>query len=373
MFAIKLAPLMMMTALILPRPNAWANPAGKESVLDIQQGDEIGEASQLLKAKKWAEAAILLRSSLRKSWSTPVAIDLARALVFSGRREEALTVLGQALGHERSTQSRRSLIQKSRVLSRVFLTNATFQIHQDGVNLMMARKYRAAREKFEKVLEQDTANVESLIRLGQCLVLEGDYDSASERLRLARRLNPYESEVQLWLGRALYQRGELGEALEELKAAYQDQPTSEVASIWLAETWVALGNRDQALRLLHDNVTVRPDNVGAIVALARLRLNATSPHDSHAAWESRKELQLALSRLSGYLAATSSSALPMPGTPASAITTGDSDAVSVLPAAPSSNELALDQRNSENELRHEIQRLMSEADSRIERGQQPSS
>ena len=134
---------------------------------------------------------------------------------------------------------------------------------------MMVRKYRAARDKFEKSLEQEPANVESLIRLGQCLVLEGDYDSASERgLRLARRLNPYEPEVQLWLGPTSHQRGELGEALEQLRTAYQDQPTSEVASIWLAETLVALGSRDQALQLLKDNVKQRPDNVRGDCGLA---------------------------------------------------------------------------------------------------------
>ena len=120
--------LTLVAAFLLPHSNAWAVFAGNEpdprpqnagSILGIQQGDEIVEARQLLKAKKWAEAAILLSSALRKNWSTSGASDLARALVFSGRREDALTVLGQALGPEKSTRVRRSLIAKSRVFSRI--------------------------------------------------------------------------------------------------------------------------------------------------------------------------------------------------------------------------------------------------------------
>ena len=115
---------------------------------------------------------------------------------------------------------------------------------------------------------------------------------------------------------------------------------------------------------------------GAIVASPASAERDFSARLAGRVGESKKSPQLALSRLSGYLAATSSSALPMPGTPAGDILpmpVSDSDSVSIVPAAPSSNELALDQRRSENGLRHEIQWLMSEADSRIEHSQLPSS
>lgn len=328
---------------------------GAAEIADSANSIESGEARNLIENHKWAEAAIVLRSEITQNpGSLPIALDLARTLVLSGRREDALTVLEQRLNRERSAKIRTALIRRIRILAQVFLTSSDFQLHQDGVNLMMVRKYRTAREKFDKAIEQEPSNVDNLIRVGQCMVLAGDYDSAAERLRLARRLDPYEPEVRLWLGRALHQRGEINEAMEELKAAYDEQPGSEIAAIWYAEALVSLGQRDQALRVLENDVQRKPDNVGSLVALARLRLTNSSPRDSQAAWASRRDLQLALSRLPAYLDAASSSALPMPAAP--------SDSPSVIAA---SSDLSLDQRRPEEDLKREIDKLMATAEARI--------
>jgi predicted Zn-dependent protease len=337
------------------------------------------DAQSLMNAKKWAEAAIVLRAELAQSPAQrrQISIALSRALIFSGRREEALSVLSQALSRESSASVRKSLTQKIRIFSQIFLTNTGFQLHQDGVNLMMARKYRAAREKFDKALEQESTNVANLIRVGQCMVLEGDYDSAAERLRLANRLDPYEPEVRLWLGRALHQRGEIAEATDELKAAYDEQPGSEIAAIWYAETLISQGQQAEAIRVLQNDVDQRPDNVGSLVTLARLRLlslgstsdSALTEKQSQTVWQSRRELQLALSRLPTYLDAASSSVVPMPASPTddpSHETTGDPLAAST-PAATllSSNDLAVDQRRPEDELKREIEKLLSDVDTRL--------
>jgi tetratricopeptide (TPR) repeat protein len=330
------------------------------------------DAQKLISNKKWAEAAVVLRAELAESAPAPaekIAVLLSRALVFSGRREEALAVLSQTLSREKSAPLKRELIQKIRITAQVFLTNTDFQLHQDGVNLMMARKYRAAREKFDKALEQEPTNVANLIRVGQCMALGGDYDSAAERLRLAERLDPYEPEVRLWLGRALHQRGEIAEATEELKAAYDEQPGSEIAATWYAETLVSHGQKNEALRVLENDVEQRPDNVGSLVSLARMRIkalqgvaNASNKDALAAAWQSRRELQLALSRLPTYLDTASSSVVPLPGSPETPDTTG------ITPPAPApANDLAVDQRRPEDELKREIERLMSDADARIER------
>ena len=63
----------------------------------LLQSYDLSEARALIAKQKWPEAAIVLRSAYRVNPSSlPVAIQLATALAYSGRREEALSLLGQA-------------------------------------------------------------------------------------------------------------------------------------------------------------------------------------------------------------------------------------------------------------------------------------
>jgi tetratricopeptide (TPR) repeat protein len=215
--------------------------------------------------------------------------------MYSGRREEALNVLSQA-SERRDKGTRATMTRRLRLLSRLFISNAVFQTYQDGVNLMVAKKYRAARDKFDQALEQEPDNVEVLTRLGQALSLDQKYDSSVERLRLARRLNPYEPEIRLWLGHAMHQRGELDEALVELKAAHQDLKDSELAAIWYAEALSASGSKPMALQILEESVRSKPGHLSALLAAAQMRIG----NDSRSLWSARKELQLVQSRVGEY-------------------------------------------------------------------------
>jgi len=255
------------------------------------------EAEALSLQKKWADAAVVFRATLRQNPEhTGAALGLARALAFSGRREEALTLLLRFA--DQTTGDRRTVfIRRAKVLGRVFLTNNTFQLYQDGLNFMQTAKIRAARERFEKALEQEPDNVEILTRLGQTLMAEKDFDSASERLRLATRLGPFEPEIRLWLGHALHQRGELKEALEELRAAHQALPDLEMGVLWLAATLISSGQRAAAIQFLTDSCQRHPGHLLALFQLARLRLQSPDSKSSQALWASRKDLQLILSRL----------------------------------------------------------------------------
>jgi tetratricopeptide (TPR) repeat protein len=266
--------------------------------LQIPRNANFYEAEQLLAKQKWAEAAIVLRSVLKEEpANTRAAMGLARALVYSGRREEALMVLSQVSERE-SRAARTALQRRIRLLSRLFISNTSFQTYQDGVNLMVSRKYRPAREKFDQALEQEPDNVEILTRLGQALALEGNHDSAVEKLRLARRLNPHEPEIRLWLGNSMHQRGELAEALVELKAAAQsaELKDSELGAIWYAEALYANGQKALALHVLEENAKNRPEHLSTLLASARLRIGS----DSRSLWAARRDLQLVYSRLPQY-------------------------------------------------------------------------
>lgn len=261
--------------------------------------DDYQAARALMAKKKWAEAAIALRSILKDEESPQVVIDLSRALTHSGRREEALGVLSRAAEQARGAR-KTALTRRVRVLSRTFLTTETFQAHQQGMNSLLGKNYREARERFENALVQESNNVEILLRLGQCHVAESDYDSAAERLRLARRLNPHEMETQLWLGRALFHRGELAGAKEALALAHKSLKDSELAPVWLAEVLFALGQRKEGHKVLEADLSAHPMHLMALVTLAHSRYQTAGPRDTQMLWDARRDLQVAMSRLDTY-------------------------------------------------------------------------
>lgn len=275
-----------------PSSDPWTQEVGYENT-------DYLEARQLMKERKWPEAAIVLRSLLRKSPESSVTMDLVRALTYAGRREEALSLLGQAASREKKAPRLEQLVKRTRVLSRLFLTNSSFQIYQDGLNLMRAAKYRAARERFEKALEVEPDNVEVLVRIGQSLLLEKDEDSAAERLKLAKKLNPYEPQVRLWLGQAMYRRGELREAVEEFRLAHQELTGSQLAPLWFAQSLRALGSRDAAIKVLETDVVSNPEHLQSLILMAQIRLE-TASRDPQPLWAARKDLQVAVSRIAAY-------------------------------------------------------------------------
>jgi predicted Zn-dependent protease len=222
-------------------------------------------------------------------------MELARALIYLKRREEALSLLVASAALQHGSRQK-ALISRVRVLSRLFLLQRTFQMYQDGLNALQAGKYRPARELFEKALQAEPDNIEILIRIGQCMIFEGDYDSAVERLRLAKRLNPYEPEIRLWLGQAMKERGELEEALTELKFAQEGLGNSARSPLWYAEALLVSGNPRDAVLVLERDEKAHPFHLINILALVRARMQLFR-NGGDSLWSARKNLQAALSRL----------------------------------------------------------------------------
>jgi thioredoxin-like negative regulator of GroEL len=274
------------------------------SAVFADSGD-FAEGKRLALKHRWEEAATVLRGVWKHNPDfVPGAMELARTLVYSGHREEALGVLSQIALKQKPGAKKDALVRRVGVVSRQFLTNKTQQIYQEGSNLLLQAKYRPAREQFEKALGAEPDNVEILVRIGQCFVLEGEIDSAVERLRIARRLDPYEPEISLWLGRALHQRGEVNDSLAQLKFAYETLERSERAPLWYADALRTSGNRRAALLVLDEDAKSEPFHLLAIVALARVRgeMVREGRDLSDALWSARKDLQVALSRLPQFVA-----------------------------------------------------------------------
>lgn len=201
----------------------------------------------------------------------------------------------------------------------------------------MQKKFRAAKERFEKALSEEPSNCAILIRLGESLILDNNYISAVQYLSLAKRLNPFDPEIRLLLGKSLYyQKGTL-EALPELKQAYLALKGSEIASVWLAEALFSSGQPMAAIRLLENDVREYPFHVLSLINSAKMKLQF-GRSDLALCWSARKDLQLAMSRLQDYLA----------------------------PHDPiQESGLIINLQKSGNELRNEIQKLTQQVDGKL--------
>jgi tetratricopeptide (TPR) repeat protein len=288
--------------------------------------------------KKWERAVIVYRGQLKHDpKSSDALIGLATALAYTGKRESALDLLIHASTNAKG-DSKRMLTQKIHLISRVFLTNKTFQYYQDGLNLIRAQKYRVARESFEKALAEEPNNVEVLLRYGQSQFLTEDYKDAKLQFERAKKLNPLEPIIRLWLGRTNYQLGEFHSALSELKTAHAESPQSEMAAIWLAEALFASGQVHPAIRVLDRDLKGEPRHFSSLVLAARLKLQL-------AHWEKS---------MVGMLRRDLQSVLELPS----------SSFGSEVPQLE--KELSLDMRKSELEIKAEIQKLLPQLKIRTE-------
>lgn len=258
------------------------------------------QAKRLLKKKKWAEAAELLKKIVDTDPEDySAASDFARALLHDGRRDEALKFLAamtkRSLGGELAF-----LVRRIKVISRSFLKNETYQHYQNGVILLEAGKYAPAREQFTKALQLEPNNAEVLLRQGQSLILSRNFAEAHGVLRQASELNPYEPEIRLWLGRVEYRVGELDRAIRNLEYAVENLKRSELAPIWFADVLMAKGLPQAAVQALEKDISQEPFHLLSLLALAEIRFSRGTPKETKALWQARKNLQLGLSRFGNY-------------------------------------------------------------------------
>ena len=270
------------------------------------------DAEAYLDRHKWTEARdCYLDIIKRDSGSVTIWVGLATSLTYLGHREEALKRLSQAVNYVKSSQ-KAQLFTRIRVLSRLFLTNTTFQTYQDGLILLTSRKFKPAQEKFEKALSEEADNVEVLMRMGQSTLLDGSPKQALIHFKLAKQLDPFDPEIRLWLGRALQSRGNTGEALVELKEAHyslkdsgkdsakgssrDSGKISETAALWYADSLASSGQIGTALRILSQDSKSNTSHLYSLLAAAKLRTQASRSDAS--SWNlARKDLNLALKRL----------------------------------------------------------------------------
>lgn len=250
----------------------------------------------LLKKRRWPEAVEVLRASGSgaERQTSGALFALSSALVYQGKVGEALKELFAGAGLA-SGDLRRQLISRIGIVSRLFQRNTTFQSYSEGLDLLSNGKWAAARDKLEQARQQEPENCEILTRLGQAHLLNGDADSAAERLREVRSLNPLLAAPRLWLARALHQRGETLPALNEFREVLPLLEGSEMGPIWYAEALVSAQMRPEAIVMLEETLKRQPYLLRAYLELARLRLR-----EANGVWPARKDLQIIQSRTAEY-------------------------------------------------------------------------
>jgi len=255
------------------------------------------DAQGFLREGKWPEALTAFRQLSKESpGSFSIGMGFSRALFESGKRQEAIEIL-RKLGGSDSREYRNRARKRLRVVSHAFLTKETFQIYQDGINYLLVDRIKEAKKSFERALESEPNNVEVLLRLVQCHVYDQEMDRAIERLETIEKLDPFETEMRLWKARIFHLQGKHKLAIDILLKIDDNMEDSEHYTLWLSHAYWGLGERKRATEILAKNVKKHAWNILALLELAKFRLTKGYLNDVRIFLESRKDLQIASSRL----------------------------------------------------------------------------
>lgn len=252
------------------------------------QASDYEKAHQLVVQQKWTEALPLLKALHEEApASMMVGVDLAQTLIRLNRREEAITLL-----------KRYGMTKQAQVAARSFITQESYKLYQEGLNLLESKKYGPSCDRFEKSLEKDQAHLDIQIRLIQCETLDGNIDAALRFVDSVERMYGEQPESTLWKGKALSMKGQTERAVAAFEKAVKMLPTSELAPVWLAETLYANGQKASAFSTLEADLKKNPQHVQSLITLARLKFSQSQNLAQFQ--EVQKDLQIAQSRMEKY-------------------------------------------------------------------------
>lgn len=278
----------------------WPNPLPEE-----MDQSKLSEIELLLSKRKWAEAAVVLKTILSQKPNSEWAnFELSKVLVHLKRREESIRLL-TTIQRTAGSRAKREIDRRIPIHAKVFLTNDALMKFLTAVNQMEGKKYSEARETLKALQGDDPENVEVLLKTSQVLLVLNQTRAAQETLESARRIYPNEPEIDLAFGRVAYQLGNFEEAIGLLKTANEKLKKSELAPVWLAEALVASNRKSEAIETLEKDVQQNPNHVYSHLSLAKTILPLEpNPNqiDSKILWRVQRDLQLAIRKYPAYLA-----------------------------------------------------------------------
>jgi Tfp pilus assembly protein PilF len=105
---------------------------------------------------------------------------------------------------------------------------------------------------------------------GLLALRQKNFDVAAERLERARSLAPDNSNIYYLVGLLESMRGKTAEAIAALRKSIELDPKNLIATYKLAEEVEREGNEDEFQHLIQQILSVQPDNIAALVDLARV-------------------------------------------------------------------------------------------------------
>ncbi len=197
------------------------------------------------------EDVIRLKTELQKKpGQIETVLALSKALFFSERREEALTLLAVEKSRSRRPASREVLQRRIEVLARVFRTSSGQQSYFEACALLLAGGVSEARSKLETLLQQEPHHPDILFRLGQIALIEGQVDTAAILLQDSSRYVLPTRWQQLWLARAEDLRGNPVRADALFSALSQGGEDGPLFLLWRADFLWRTRRQSEALALL---------------------------------------------------------------------------------------------------------------------------
>jgi len=127
-----------------------------------------------------------------------------------------------------------------------------------------AGKTSEARSWFEKVLEIDSAHVESLTALAEIALQEGEYEAAEKRLKkITTKIDPNNTGARLALAKVYRFSDREREAITVLEKILDEIPADVVARGALAEAYYAVNRLDEAQSQAEAFLKAAPGNIAA--------------------------------------------------------------------------------------------------------------
>lgn len=141
-----------------------------------------------------------------------------------------------------------------------------------GSGLFVHEEYRLAIPIFERVLEEDPANLMVTLRLAVAHSVLGSDRRALDYFRRAERLAPGSADVRHYLAMHHFKSGDLGRAAELFEAVLAESPARLPALETLARIRAEQGRTAEAAALVERAVPLRRDPVPGLLELGELRM-----------------------------------------------------------------------------------------------------
>ncbi|MDP6351078.1 MAG: PEP-CTERM system TPR-repeat protein PrsT [Alphaproteobacteria bacterium] len=146
------------------------------------------------------------------------------------------------------------------------------EYYEDAVNQFDDGDYLAAVIQLKNALQQDPNHLAARVLFGRALLMAGDYAGAEHELRVAREANAADELTLIPLADALLLQRKFAELLKTLRPDHLDPQMKADILVRRAEAYIEVRKLDKAREALDQAARIRPDDVSATLAQAKLQV-----------------------------------------------------------------------------------------------------